>query len=107
VGTRAAADESVVSYCENYNSPYASSPPVGEGSFELSVDVLLELFHVEELERLLRLQKSAGQLEKKAGVRKKVLSGGPFGWRVSFHVPQEDTLRMSLLTAFSSSVFLT
>ncbi len=36
---------------------------IGIGPFEFAVDVLLELLHVEELERFLRLQEAVGQLQ--------------------------------------------
>ena len=37
--------------------------PLGELSFHLPVDILLELFHVEELEGFVHLQQTVGQLE--------------------------------------------
>jgi len=40
----------------------SASPPVWKRSLQLAVDVLLELFHIEKLERLLRLQKATGKL---------------------------------------------
>ena len=52
-------------------------------SLELPVDILLELLHVEELERLLQLQLAVGQLEDVVGdlCQQTIISRCLYAWR--------------------------